>query len=124
MPLPPLLLPPLLVLLDMTLWWGLACGKQQCHAWYTTQALVSTALKQREAKRYEDAIAGRYKPAAPAALAAADAQAAVAAIEAEADKARRKQERLRAAVEGLAAAEPVAAPQLERALAHAAALEE
>lgn len=85
---------------------------------------MGTALKQREAKRYEEALDGRYKPAARAALSADDSQAAVAAIEAEADKAWRKQERLRAVVEGLAVAEPAAAAHLERGLAYAAALEE
>ena len=89
------------------------------------QALVATSLKQKEARRYEEAEAGRYKPSAPAAA----LQGGAAALAAEAERARGKQERLRAAVAGVAAAEagawgPAAAAvvsQLERLLAHAPA---
>ena len=82
---------------------------------------MATSLKQREAKRYEEALAGRYKPALPAAASQGE-EAAAAALAAEMERAQRKQELLRAAVEGLAAAEAAAGPQLERALAHVAAL--
>lgn len=82
------------------------------------QALVATSAKQREAKRYEDAEAGRYRPAVPAAsLQGGDA----ATLAAEVEKARARHERLAAAVRGLAAEEG-AAPQLGRVLAHAAVL--
>lgn len=88
------------------------------------QVLVATTLRQKEAKRYEEAEAGRYRPAAPAAL--AGGQAPEQAIAAEAERVRQKHERLRAAVAGAAADEAAvaagAAPGLERALAHAAAL--
>ncbi|KAL4448619.1 hypothetical protein ABPG75_005838 [Micractinium tetrahymenae] len=86
--------------------------------WEKYKALVATSAKQREAKRYEDAEAGRYKPAAPAAALQGGGGAALAA---EVDKARGRQERIAAAVKGLAG-EPGAAPQLERVLAHAAVL--
>lgn len=98
---------------------------------------MATAAKQREAKRYEDAEAGRYKPAAPTAA----LQAGTAGLAAELERARGRQERIKAAVEGLAAgsatstglddvspgagasAVPAAvAPQLQRALAHVAVL--
>jgi hypothetical protein len=89
------------------------------------KALVVTSLKQKEARRYEEAETGRYKPSAPAAA----LQGGAAALEAEAERARSKQERLRATVAGVAAAEagaggPAAAAvvsQLERVLAHEAA---
>lgn len=82
------------------------------------QALLATSAKQREARRYEDAEAGRYRPAAPAAaLQGGDATA----VAAEVDKARGRQERIAAAVRGLSG-EPGVAPQLERVLAHAAVL--
>lgn len=98
------------------------------------QALVATALKQREGQRWEAAEAGRYKLLAVAAGAGSGAAAAegagggdpAALLAAEVDKARQKQARLRAAVAGVAAAEAAAgggtAPQLARVLAHAAAL--
>ncbi|PRW44941.1 Coiled-coil domain-containing 40 isoform C [Chlorella sorokiniana] len=60
------------------------------------KALVATTLRQKEAKRYEEAEAGRYMPAAPAAL--AGGEAAAAAIAAEAERAQQKQDRLRAAM--------------------------
>lgn len=80
---------------------------------------MATALRQQEARRLEDTAAGRYRPAAPAALAQGDA----AALGAEGERERRKQERLVAAVAGVAAEAPAAAPQLERVLAHAAAVD-
>ena len=108
----PLLLPPLL------LPWS---------ARPAPQALVATSLKQKEARQYEEAEAGRYKPSGQAAALQGDA----AALAAEAERARSRQERLRAAVEGVAAVEagaggPAAAvvvSQLERVLAHAAAVQ-
>lgn len=85
---------------------------------------MATTLRQKEARCYEEAEAGRYKPAAPAAFPGSEAPEA--AIAAEAERARQKQERLRSAVAGAAADEATvaagAAPGLERALAHAAAL--
>lgn len=86
---------------------------------------MATALKQKEAKRYEEVEAGRYKLAVVATATGGDATVVLAA---EAAKARQKQERLVAAVAGLAAAEAAAggstAPQLSRVLAHAVALGE
>lgn len=74
------------------------------------QALLATSAKQREARRYEEAVAGRYRPAAPAAAA-------------ELEKARGRQERLVGAVRGLSGELGVAL-QMERVLAHAAELGE
>jgi hypothetical protein len=87
------------------------------------QALVATSLKQREARRYEDVVAGRYKPAA-ATLTAADQGGGdlAAALAAETERAQLKQDKLQAAVQRVAAEEAAARPTLERVLAHAAAM--
>lgn len=78
-------------------------------AFLPPQALVDTQAKQKEAKRYEDGVAGRYK------LHAADPVA----LAAELERAKARQERVRAVVEGLAAATDELQPQLRRVLAHA-----
>ncbi|KAI3426120.1 hypothetical protein D9Q98_008499 [Chlorella vulgaris] len=87
------------------------------------KALVATSLKQREARRYEDVVAGRYKPAA-ATLTAPEQGGGdlAAALAAETERAQLKQDKLQAAVQRVAAEEAAARPALERVLAHAAAM--
>ena len=77
-----------------------------------SQALVATQARQREAQRLEEAAGGKYK------LHVGEASA----LPAELDKARRKQERVRGVVAGLAEAQAELAPALRRVLAHAAAV--
>ena len=77
----------------------------QSHA--RLQALLQTAAAQRAAKWYEEAAAGKLLPrAGPEKLAA------------ELARARTRRDRIRAALTGLAEAQPVLVPGLERAMLH------
>jgi hypothetical protein len=76
------------------------------------QALVSTQAKQKEAKRYEEVEAGKYK------MHVTDPGA----LPAELEKAQQKQERVKAVVQALAQTELELQPQLQRVLVLAEAV--